>query len=72
MNFATRKDTGVIHTTTSVMGTLVTKDEARHTQDRQYTGEQPGKSHQQTVCESIHVRNNTAHDITVSMGIQIF
>ena len=52
MNFATRKDTGVIHTTTSVMGTLVTNMKPTAYWIVQYTGEQLGKSHQQTVCEA--------------------
>ena len=50
--------------------------DTHHKKDRaqngQYTGKQLGKSHQKTIGKDIRIRSDTAHIITMGMGINIF
>ena len=38
--------------------------ESNGSKNRNHTGKQLGKSHEQTICKLIYIRNNTAYDLS--------
>ena len=62
---------GVMHTTTSVMGTFSRSMNSRVPKMVRMPVEQLGKAHQQAVRKGVHIRHHAADDIAGGVAVQI-
>ena len=68
MKFATKKDTGVISTTTNIDG----EHKAKCPGNRRNTCKKLGESHEKPVRKLIHIRDHTAYHLPVGVTVDVF